>query len=413
MAELDLFRSFRRGVASPSADARRRASDRLTGEIEGAIARVRGARPHRTMRRVAALAVGVLVVVVATAAAFATVRDLFSDTHRGALGSPAWSPDGRSIAFVVWNGPDGPTEVVIMNADGSAQRTLARERSLTHAPVWSPDSRKVALLTNPSCTVSVQGACARSTTIYVHNADGSGKRRLARGGSVSRNRQGQPTEAGDGFAWSPDGRRIAFVSNRDGNFELYVMNADGSGQRRLTRNTTTDLNPVWSPDGRTIAFVSTTYADPKGSLRRPQVHVMNADGSGRRTLARGDSPSWSPDGRKIVFVHESRYLEREIYVMNADGSRQQNLRRGTGFEDAPRWSPDGRKIAFVRIDGERELINVINPDGSGQRTLTRHVYPGGAPVWSPDGRKIVFVSDGDVYVMNADGSGKRKLSPGN
>ena len=137
------------------------------------------------------------------------------------------------------------------------------------------------------------------------NADGSGVTRLT------------DNDADDWSpAWSPDGRRIAFDSNRDGDFEIYVMNADGSGVTRLTDNDADDWSPAWSPDGRRIAFDS----DRDGDF---EIYVMNADGSGVTRLTDNDaddwSPAWSPDGRRIAF-DSNRDGDFEIYVMNADGS---------------------------------------------------------------------------------------------
>ena len=140
-----------------------------------------------------------------------------------------WSPDGQQITFAaIVVQPDRLTsDIYVMNADGSGQRSQFIF-FLQDSPAWSPDGRRIAF---------------PSSGIRVVNADGSGLRRLTREG------RGTP-------AWSPDGRRIAFVSRRDGNLEIYVMNADGSGQRRLTRNAVRDSDPVWSPDGRKVAFVS-------------------------------------------------------------------------------------------------------------------------------------------------------------
>ena len=124
--------------------------------------------------------------------------------------------------------------------------------------------------------------------------------------------------------WSPDGRRIAFLNKRDGGKEIYVVSADGSGQRRLTRDARFSATPAWSPDGRKIAF--------EGGPRRhlSGVYVVNADGSGQRRLARnGSAPAWSPDGRTIAFFSDSK-----IYLMNADGSEHRPLTKPTAGAEA-------------------------------------------------------------------------------
>jgi TolB protein len=366
---------------------------------------------HRWRRFFVVLAAVALVAVV-TASAFAVRAFLFGSARTAWGSSPTWSPDGRRIAFMVHRWPDGSAEVHVMNADGSGQRNLTRESGLDVSPeLWSPDWRKVVLLRNPCA--AVQRTCEGATQIYVMNADGSGLRRLARGGSVRRIWSGERAGGGDGLAWSPDGRRIAFMSDRDGDFDIYVVDLDGSGQRNLTRKPGFDKDPVWSPDGRRIAFVSSI--DERHPDRRQEIYVMNADGSGRRLLARGHGAAWSPDGRKIAF-RSDRDGNGEIYVMNANGTGQRRLTRNPASDGAPVWSPDGRKILFVRADfrfGNSEIY-VINPDGSGQRNLTRNPAKDGTPSWSPDGRKILFVSkrdgNGEVYVMNADGSDQRNLT---
>jgi TolB protein len=262
----------------------------------------------------------------------------------------------------------------------------------------------------------VGGYCGN---VYVMNADGSGQRRLVN--------SADPCGSEQGHAWSPDGRKIAFTAWSDQEVDVYVINADGSGRQRLTSDPEWEGDLTWSPDGQAIAFgrhvPATRYSD---------IYVMNVDGSERRRLVRNtvvvdiSLPShlaWSPRGDKIAFV-TARDGDSEIYVMNADGSEQRKLTRNTVRDFYPVWSPDGRRIAFER-NGQ---VWLMNADGSGQRRLTRNGARNFAPAWSPGGRRIAFerrVGRGkygrcdrcpgsgvgfQVYVMNADGSEARKLA---
>ena len=236
--------------------------------------------------------------------------------------------------------------------------------------------------------------------IYVMNADGSNQTRLTNN-----------TALDDAPAWSPDGTKIAFHSSRDGNEEIYVMNADGSNQTRLTNNSAFDFEPGWSPDGTQIVFASSRDGDN-------EIYVMNADGSGQTPLTgntAGDGqPIWSPDGLKIAFISD-RDLDYEVYVMNSDGSGQTNLSNNAAHDYWPSWSPDGTQIAFNTSRDSDFEIYAMNSDGSGQTNLSNsNLGDDLHPAWSPDGTRIAFESSRDgnneIYVMNANGSGQTRLT---
>jgi WD40 repeat protein len=208
------------------------------------------------------------------------------------------------------------------------------------------------------------------TDIYLVNSNGTGTVRLT-------------SEPGADLdpAWSPDGRKIVFASDRAGNREIYVMNADGSEPVRLTDNAAPDYRPAYSPDGKQIAFVS----ERDGNA---QIYLMDVDGKNviRLTNNAGadTEPAWSPDGSKIVFRRSG-----SLYVMNASGSGATRVTNSSDMQ--PAWSPDGKRIAFLSDNrNHQSSIWLMNADGSQITDFMDWNYWRGNPDWSPDGKTIAF-----------------------
>jgi TolB protein len=253
-------------------------------------------------------------------------------------GAPAFSPDGRLIVFertpvhpTYW-----PSEIYVMNADGSEQRRLTANRRSDFGPSFSPNGRRIIYT---SCATQ-----APSCDIVTVDKEGRDRQILL----------DEPTFLTDA-AWSPDGTRIAYARmHAESHFqhmEIHVMGADGEDDRRLTENETGDGSPAWSPDGRKLAFVSNRAPSARCFSHdcvgyTTELYVMDADGGGvrrlTRTAAEEHAPVWSPDGVRIVVgrLHQGQ-LGSELWMMNADGTCPTRLRDGS----SPDWyGPQGATV---------------------------------------------------------------------
>ena len=232
--------------------------------------------------------------------------------------------------------------------------------------------------------------------------------------------------AGTRASWRPDGRKIVFMSDRAGpgnptlDFELFVMNADGSQPTQITFNDLDDEFPAWSPDGRMIVF-SRDFNPVRGEFDN-DILTMKADGTRERNLTNSPGvqdvdPEWSPDGDRIAFASE-RDGDAEIYTLKPDGSRLRQLTANAAWDVEPSWSPDGRRLAFTSDrDATAETpfqaeIYTMRADGDDQTRLTFDDLTDFVPAWSPDGRRIAFATfrhatpenfNAEIYTMRADG----------
>jgi Tol biopolymer transport system component len=236
---------------------------------------------------------------------------------------PAWSPDGRRIAFVRRKPETARPDLFVMTASGKGRTRITRTPVPERDPSWSPEGTRVvyAARTTPSGPFR----------IFVAKADGSGRIQLTTQGKGSADRSP---------AWSPDGSRIAFVSDRAGGFpELFVMDADGTNVRRITENSFVDGNPTWSPDGLTIAV---ERCCPKGSSEIFAIDVasrLDVNLTSSASQMEFD-PSWSPDGTTIAFVAFTPGEGNiDIWAMNADGSAPLRLTTDAAIDLSPDWQP--------------------------------------------------------------------------
>ena len=264
------------------------------------------------------------------------------------------------------------------------------------------------------------GNLSGHSNVYTIKPDGTGRRQLTQVGAA------QAAGAPD---WSPGGAKIVYESNQTGDYRIWVMNADGSGQTRLTSDPGfADLEPAWSPDGARILF--SRCDDHLGFIAGCDLEVMNASGTGVRRLAGGHwtyvRAQYSPDGRRIVVAADRGGFLSALWVMRADGTGLHRITRPSLEAFWPDWSPDGRRIVFTdNCCQGGSNIWTVRPNGTGLMKLT-HFGPqplqGGFASYSPDGRRIVLLFlNGKCQptglcryfdVMNADGSGLRAVRTG-
>jgi TolB protein len=203
--------------------------------------------------------------------------------------------------------------------------------------------------------------------------------------------------------WAPDSKKIVFVLDKlqgtDGKLQIDVINLDGTGHKNLIPHKAFEESPRWSPDGKRLAWVSSRD-------KNQEIYAIDVDGKESKRLttdpAMDNNPCWSPDGKQIAFC-SGRKGNLDIWVMNADGTDLRPLTTDAKMDYWPAWSPDGKKIAFTSNRAGNYDIWVMNPDGTGQKNLTKHPAQDNYATWSPDGKQLAFLSnrggDYNIYVM--------------
>jgi len=337
--------------------------------------------------------------------------------HPALDGAPAWSPDGRKIAFMSQR-EGGNWEIYVLDVESGEVRRLTDHPAADQYPSWSGEQ------------IAFMSARDGNFEIYTMNVDGSVQTRLTSsegldGYPVWSSPLGAPALASPTtFTGPTSGERIVFTSNRDGAGDaLWVMAADGNQQTRLdnapnldpqgVQQPYGDWQPQWSPDGKQIVFMSNREG---GEFFSENLWLINADGSGLRMLpASGESPAWAPDNRRIAYLYVGVHEIYTIAVVLADGTDSYTLFENEDVRDPSGaqtpmlwylyggldWSPDGRRIAFVA-----EGLWTARDDGSDARRI---VLDGVSPAWSPDGRKIAFKRGCGIWVVTVDGTGEQQV----
>lgn len=330
-------------------------------------------------------------------------------------------PDGNGYTLAIWRtGGEKKVEsdgAVLFEGLTAGDRVLEMGDLQANCAPEGENPRAVKVVADDTARLHLEIACSPAFLdgiTFVSDRDGNRDiYAMAADGSAPTNLTNHP---GDDFGAtiSPDGTRIAFLSDRGGAREAYVMGFDGSDPMVLTDDDLAPFPPVWSPDGTRLAVVNRRTND--------NVQVISADGSERSEItseARQDwGPDWSPDGSKIVFTSEKTTVDREIRIVAADGSQLTTLVEASFAEGTnwmPAWAPMGEQIAFTSTRTGHWEIHTINEDGSDFARLTHDRRTDYRPAWSPDGAEIAYMkadNDGtpDVHVMAADGEDSRRLT---
>lgn len=331
-----------------------------------------------------------------------------AENETAQLSAVVTDSNGTAVAGapVAWGAADTLTATV--DDTGLATGIFQGTAAITATSAGITGETAVRVLGRISYTAFTQqndGSYVRET--YVMNTDGSGVERLD-----------FLLETDEDIVWSPDRSRVAFVSERSGDDDIWVANADGSGTPlNLTADTAFDAEPAWSADGQMIAYRSRITGDD-------DVWIRNADGSGTPVNITDDAfpaghPAWSPDGLSLAFAQSipdtAKLTIYVTYPFDTAILQQRITDSDSPYSHRyPAWSPDGEAIAFVSGPLGSEDIYVMNIDGTDRRRLTHTAATETTPAWSPDGRRIVYVSarhgNAELYMVDVETGEETRLT---
>jgi Tol biopolymer transport system component len=282
---------------------------------------------------------------------------------------------------------DANWEIYLADGDGAHQTRLTRRDPQDRFPLWSPDGSRIAFASQVG---------GDHWELWVMNVDGSNPRQLAAWIIPKGHRQ-----------WSSDGTRILFAANVDGDAEIFSVEVASGRLVRLTHSPGENADPSWSPDDRRIVFSSAREANP-------DIYVMNADGTQVRRLtkdAAADGPAWSPDGSTIAFA-STRDGDRDIYLARLDDGTVERLTTGAhATKDGVRWSPNGSFIAVQTAQRDNYDIQLVRMADRKRTTVAGTPAYDGQFSWSSTGDQLAFISGRDgfdaLYVTDLGGKAKR------
>jgi TolB protein len=306
--------------------------------------------------------------------------------------NPIWSPDAATFLYVETNSFADKYNIWQMDLHSGRQTNLTGLLAFSALnPSWSPDGRQIAFF-------SRQGAAYAVWTMTLPTPEASSNSPLLTKLTDAEHMDIFP-------AWSPDGTKIAFISDRSGEAAVWVMDRDGKAPVRLTEGGFGDLTPAWSPDGAFLAFTRRVKLELDEAEKDDYYRSLD-DLS--QTVLQGQTREALYRRLDQVFDLPGRIRVSHLYVLNVASGRLQQLSFDETEDGRPVWSPDGSQLVFSsRRNGNMDLW-LINADGTNRRRLTNHPANDRYPAWSPDGKQIAFASDragsSDIWILTLNGS---------